>query len=85
MPLQHQEHETGHGQTPTASRRDHKPLRLNREPFCLAVRHPPDGSFVGMSTRLSEFGGPLNRADCGHSLDAFEPLSFTQSSPLRAT
>jgi hypothetical protein len=45
MPLQHQEHETGHGRTPTAGRRDHKLLRLNREPFWLAVRHPPDGSF----------------------------------------
>ena len=45
MPLQHQEHETGHGQTPTASSRDHKLLRLNREPFSLAVRRPPGGGF----------------------------------------
>ena len=45
MPLQHQEHETGHGQTPTASSRGHKLLRLNREPFSLAVRHPPGAGF----------------------------------------
>lgn len=63
MPLQHQEHETGHGQTPTASSRDHKLLRLNREPFWLAVRHPPGGGF-GATVGAEELGVRwLNRAE----------------------
>ena len=61
MPLQHQEHETGHGQTPTASSRDHKLLRLNREPFSLAVRHPPGGGFGARAlVPASQAEGPLS-------------------------